>query len=742
MCIRDKSPSYLFIITSSNQMYSGTGTAVFDWIKFAKNNFQFSMLIDSQNENNFNITSKFCNDHNVQLYTSAPLNMHGCPDSGVKDIFDHLQQHHYDYIECISWANASTNLSTLSCIPPETKLLYTPHSQPIWTLPDHPKYFMVSPAFKKMLKIADAVFIDSPTERNLPEFTDASSENVHFVPLGVDTAKYSDTGKHIPYQVLCVCDCREPRKRMDLLISTFTKALGLEPKLKLILAGKGSDTLEIQKNISKFVSRLGYIDNKQLLNLYREAALFVLLSDYEAFGLPIAEALCCGTPVLIHQQKELLELFGDLPGVNLVQNTDTNAAAEMIAKLSAVDHSSENIAQSASAKFSFDNTYGKKRDIILKIEPPKRNRANLKQIKILHISPTYYSADSVIGGGEKYIHYMCKALKFAALATDMNVEASVLSFGDKPCKYLLGDGLPCEVIAGKPWDPYSINVQELTDKIDSADVVFVHQCLTSFGLFAASHSKLAKKLVIGTDHGGGEHLLISHTREIGRIFDVLHAQSQFAASSFKNIDGRIEIVAGPVDTAFYKPDQSKPRDSKLVLAIGRILPHKGFDRIIRALPKMLRLVIIGESYDKEYLKHLSQLSRGTSVEFLEQLSDDEVLDLLQTAGLFVHASTHIDYRGTFYQKPELLGLAPLEALSCGMPALVSSAGSLPELAVIHGCLSFADDTALAELLNRYATNSLTFPAAEEIHRDVEEKYGLATFGAKLMTIISRGVELP
>jgi glycosyltransferase involved in cell wall biosynthesis len=245
-----------------------------------------------------------------------------------------------------------------------------------------------------------------------------------------------------------------------------------------------------------------------------------------------------------------------------------------------------------------------------------------------------------------------------------------------------------------------------------------------------------RKFVIGLDHGGGDHPLIGHTREIGRIFDLFHAHSQFTANSFKDVDGRVEVIPGPVDTIYYKPDPGLKRDKNLVVALGRILPHKGVDRIIQAMPNSLRLVIMGSGYDKDYFAYLKRLvGRSSSIQFKTQFTDEEVRTMLQTAGLFVHASTHVDYRGTYYAKPELLGLAPLEALSCGTPTLVSSAGALPELSALAGCQVFLNDRELVALLEAFSQGSLEHPASESIHQAVEEIFGLEAFGVRFMRVL-------
>ncbi len=351
---------------------------------------------------------------------------------------------------------------------------------------------------------------------------------------------------------------------------------------------------------------------------------------------------------------------------------------------------------------------------------------------LLHVSPTYYSEASVIGGGEKYIIYMSSAIRAAAALMGLQFHDSILAFGPQPGVYELTPGVRCDVMPGRPWDPLSVNLDDFKARIAVAEIIVIHQCLSAFGLFVASHSRLAGKVVIGVDEGGGEHALVHHTPEIGRIFDWFHAYSRFCANSFRDIEGRVAIIPGPVDTSYYRPDGEVRRDPSLVLAVGRLLPHKGFERIISALPAGLRLIIAGTKYDREYCNYLSKLSGFSRVKIEEHLTDAELLLLMQTASLFVHASTHIDYRGTYYAKPELLGLAPLEALSAGTPTLVSSAGSLPELTCVAGCRMFRDDIELAKMLAGHCEGSVSYPSASEIHQDVESKYGLETFGRRFL----------
>jgi glycosyltransferase involved in cell wall biosynthesis len=79
------------------------------------------------------------------------------------------------------------------------------------------------------------------------------------------------------------------------------KVTGVERKLNFRIDGR------IRYNI-EFV---GYPDDNQLVELYRNAALLSFPSFYEGFGLPPLEAMACGCPVVVSNVASLPEVCGD-----------------------------------------------------------------------------------------------------------------------------------------------------------------------------------------------------------------------------------------------------------------------------------------------------------------------------------------------------------------------------------------------------------------------------------------------
>lgn len=127
----------------------------------------------------------------------------------------------------------------------------------------------------------------------------------------------------------------QPRKNYGRLIQAFSNLLPLErltSNLRLVIVGgKGW----LYDNIFAEVKRLGvadrvmfpgFVDDDDLPALYSAAALFAFPSLYEGFGLPVLEAMACGTPVVTSSTSSLVEVGGD--AALLVEPTNVDAIAD------------------------------------------------------------------------------------------------------------------------------------------------------------------------------------------------------------------------------------------------------------------------------------------------------------------------------------------------------------------------------------------------------------------------------
>ncbi len=112
----------------------------------------------------------------------------------------------------------------------------------------------------------------------------------------------------------------EPRKNIDSLIKSFVKAKNNHKlyNTNLVLIGyKGWDYDKIFREIDnaeefkKDIIVTGYVEESDLIALYSGALMFVFPSFYEGFGLPVLEAMQCGTPVICSNTSSLPEVGGD-----------------------------------------------------------------------------------------------------------------------------------------------------------------------------------------------------------------------------------------------------------------------------------------------------------------------------------------------------------------------------------------------------------------------------------------------
>ena len=129
-----------------------------------------------------------------------------------------------------------------------------------------------------------------------------------------NVTRLNELGVRGPY--LLFVGALEPRKGLpSLLDAVDALPAPLAREFPLVLAGP-ADRLD-QPLLSRLaarregrVVRLGYVSPQALPALYRGAAAFCLPSRYEGFGLPLLEALACGTPCLASDDPALVEVSG------------------------------------------------------------------------------------------------------------------------------------------------------------------------------------------------------------------------------------------------------------------------------------------------------------------------------------------------------------------------------------------------------------------------------------------------
>jgi glycosyltransferase involved in cell wall biosynthesis len=105
-----------------------------------------------------------------------------------------------------------------------------------------------------------------------------------------------------------------PRKRMDVLLRVLAAVKEDFPAVKLLRVGgaftEAQRQLAEELNVEGSVLVLPFLSREVLASIYRQATLLLQPSEAEGFGMPIAEAMACGCPVLASDLAALREIGG------------------------------------------------------------------------------------------------------------------------------------------------------------------------------------------------------------------------------------------------------------------------------------------------------------------------------------------------------------------------------------------------------------------------------------------------
>ena len=136
----------------------------------------------------------------------------------------------------------------------------------------------------------------------------------------------------LPGRFILSASALEPRKNLARTVEAFARARAKGLSQELVLAGAryfGTD--DIARAISRHgleavVHFPGYVDDADMPAVYTMADVFIYPSLYEGFGIPLLEAMACGTPVIAANASSLPEVAG--PAACLVDPLDVESIAD------------------------------------------------------------------------------------------------------------------------------------------------------------------------------------------------------------------------------------------------------------------------------------------------------------------------------------------------------------------------------------------------------------------------------
>jgi glycosyltransferase involved in cell wall biosynthesis len=141
-------------------------------------------------------------------------------------------------------------------------------------------------------------------------------DHVVVVPDGVNTECFHPNAQQyvysLPERFILFVGSLQPRKNLQTLLNAWDEIKDDYEDLWLIIAGGQTNIYQTTElNPGARVQLLGYVPEAALPGLYAQATLFAMPSFDEGFGLPVLEAMACGTPVITSNGGALPEIVGD-----------------------------------------------------------------------------------------------------------------------------------------------------------------------------------------------------------------------------------------------------------------------------------------------------------------------------------------------------------------------------------------------------------------------------------------------
>jgi glycosyltransferase involved in cell wall biosynthesis len=209
--------------------------------------------------------------------------------------------------------------------------------------------FLFHVAMRNLHK-ATAIIADSHyTKESLAEVHPKLANRIHVVHLGVAHERFTpdavedgflENAGIKPKQPYIVHISNEsPHKNFRALLKAFSKVHAERPDVLLVKLGRAhnadhhQETVDLIKTLGikdvvKFVEE---VTDADVVNWYRGASVMVMPSLAEGFGLPVLEAMACGTPVVSSDAETLVEIAGD--AAIIVPRMDEDAYTQAILKV-------------------------------------------------------------------------------------------------------------------------------------------------------------------------------------------------------------------------------------------------------------------------------------------------------------------------------------------------------------------------------------------------------------------------
>jgi len=242
----------------------------------------------------------------------------------------------------------------------------------------------------------------------------------------------------------------------------------------------------------------------------------------------------------------------------------------------------------------------------------------------------------------------------------------------------------------------SKRMADLTKLVDF-DVMHVHDWLAAFsGITFKHYTKKPMVLTVHSTEVGRAQGLHSPdsfsingiewwaTYEADRVIVCSHSMKEEICNHFNLPEEKVDIIPNAIDSSKYQisVDRGAIRQrygvgwgEKMILCVGRLVPQKGVEYFIRAIPLIARrhpeakYIIVGEGWSRDILEAEAKATgHANKIRFTGFASDSEVINLMTSADALIVPSIY-----------EPFGIVALEGMATGVPVVASKVGGLAEV---------------------------------------------------------------
>ncbi|MBI4978405.1 MAG: N-acetyl-alpha-D-glucosaminyl L-malate synthase BshA [Spirochaetes bacterium] len=299
-------------------------------------------------------------------------------------------------------------------------------------------------------------------------------------------------------------------------------------------------------------------------------------------------------------------------------------------------------------------------------------------------------------------------------------------------------GLPYPLFEHPPYTLNLANKMVAVAREYKLDILHVHYAIPHSVSAILARDILGSVKVVTTLHGtdillvGQDASYFDITRHAIVQSDAVTAVSDYLAETTKrvfSIDKQIHVIKNFIDTGVFSREQCKETDilrhgdEKIIIHVSNFRPVKDIGTLVRAFGKIresvnAKLVLVGEGPELPAVKTvIDSLGLSKHVRFLG--SQGTLPELLASADLFLLSS-----------KVESFGLAVLEAMAMGVPAVSTDSGGIREV-IEDGKTGFivpaGNDPAMAKRAVELLTDDVMRKSfADACVRTVRERFSIDT----------------